>query len=290
MAGCGRFSELSRRRASLAGVRDVSDDVEGSIVDLAARALDEAIAGAPPESRPILAEAALARFVVLAESRLRTPSGRPSRRALRALWADVAAELGVRTGEPALVLTAGLRRLLPADDRPPFEQLWRTGPPDPPGWIGTIGEVRLTGAIMTEDLAGDGYNLVLAYDDHAGGHTIVVYVDNNLGGIAKDVFPGPRVATVRATYGGQDDILVREVSVPQAVGLVEVALERTADAPPGYTSPDFEGFVDLLQLRLRDVRGPIEWPAPPPSFSPGARARLVRQFLRSDHVTELRMP
>jgi hypothetical protein len=156
-----------------------------------------------------------------------------------------------------------------------------------PVWT-PVGPARLTGALVTADLAGDGYNVVLAYADRGEGHTLVVYVDNNLGGIAKDMFPGPPVEVVQATYSGQDDVLVRDVSVPWALGLIEVALENSARAPGEYLSVDFHRYQDLLRRRMAAVDGAIERPEPPAEVSLRARRELIARFLASGYSSELR--
>jgi hypothetical protein len=155
-----------------------------------------------------------------------------------------------------------------------------------PVWT-PVGPARLTGALVTEDLAGDGYNVVLAYDDGGEGHTIVVYVDNNLGGIAKDTFPGPPVKVVLATYAGQDDVVVREVSVPRAVGLILAALENSGAAPGEYLSADFRRYQEFLVGRVAAVDAPVEWPQRPAGVPLGVRRELVGRFLASGYSTDL---
>jgi hypothetical protein len=260
----------------------------GLIVDAVVRAVLDETAPAPDDRKAVLVEAVIARWVVMAEEGLVTPSGAPSPGVRGEFWESVAAELDRRTDPELWPVVAGAARLVAENDRPVLEEVWRrwVNRSEPPGWVEQVGTAQLESAIVTEDLAGDGYNVVLCYDDGADGHTVVVYVDNNLGAIAKDVFPGPERDTVVEAYRGNDDVVTREVSVPGAVGLALAALERTTDED--FTTADYERFQAMLRLRLRGAA--VEWPTPVPEMSRRDRLALLAAFLESDHVTELRHP
>lgn len=269
------------------------EDMAASFVDAAMREVRAETADADERHRAILAEAALARLVDLVEERLVTPTGRESARMHRPFWSAVARDLERRTGLDAVVVLVGLQRLVLEKFRRPLDELAARRAElisGEPAWVRAVGAATLVEAVITDDLAGDGYNVVLAYDDGAEGHTLVVYVDNNLGAIAKDVFPGPPMTTVRRAYEGQDGVIVRPTSLPEAVGHVVAALERTAAAEAPFVTTDFDRFGSLLTLRMAAAPVAPEWPPPPPEVSLRTRREIVERFLDSGLVAEQRHP
>jgi hypothetical protein len=57
------------------------------------------------------------------------------------------------------------------------------------------------------------------YDDEQHPHTVVVFIDNNLGAIVKDVFVGPPVDRVLEAYQRGGRVTIRTVRPPTAAGI-----------------------------------------------------------------------
>lgn len=249
------------------------------------------LAAAPAESHPMIAEASVARSAALLADQL-WPAGEPDEigEVERFFWADAARVLGERRDPDSFVLLTSLARTVGPAGRLPLQraQLSRARTePDVPDWVGRIAGFRLTGAVVSEDVTGDGLSVVLDYDDDHHPHTVVVFVDNNLGAIAKDVFVGPPIQAVVEAYQRGGRVTVRTVRPATAAGIILQALGATSDHDDPPVTEDFEFFSGLLVNRLTQLP---ERPIRPPvrkQLSASQRDLLVEEFLAAPVAAEL---
>jgi hypothetical protein len=245
-----REREAARRSAAgttpEAIARRIARDVEGLTGALDAELWASRLLGAFWDQRPNLplhesADHALIYGRPLVEALSRT-GGSGTRAALMILAAVDDAELG------------GLAHQL-ADGLPD-----RPREPDPT-WLGDVGNAEITGAaVMREDVFDDGFTMFLEAR-HPGGetHAVGVYIDNNLGVMAKDILLADsidRVAEVMRRNPGDDGELRLE-QIDPAVAAVEIRAamdltEMTLDPP---VSDDYAGLRALAMLRADEVPG-----------------------------------
>ena len=249
------------------------------------------LAAAPRALHPVIAEASVARSAAMLADQL-WPAGRPDEigEVERFFWADAARVLGERRDVDSFVLLTSLARTVGPAGRLPLQRAHlsrlRTQA-EVPEWVTRIAGFRLTSAIVSEDITGDGLSVVLDYDDEQHPHTVVVFIDNNLGAIVKDVFVGPPVDRVLEAYQRGGRVTIRTVRPSTAAGIILQALGETDDYDDPPVSEDFEFFSGLLVNRLtqlpeRPIRPPIR-----PLLSPRQRDQLVDEFLESRHAMGL---
>jgi hypothetical protein len=239
----------------------------------------------------VIAEASVARSAAMLADQL-WPAGRPDEigEVERYFWADAARVLGERRDPESFVLLTSLARTVGPAGRLPLQRAHlsrlRTEA-EVPEWVTRIAGFRLTSAIVSEDITGDGLSVVLDYDDEHHPHTVVVFIDNNLGAIVKDVFVGPPVDRVLEAYQRGGRVTIRTVRPSTAAGIILQALGETHDYDDPPVTEDFEFFSGLLVNRLtqlpeRPVRPPIR-----PLLSPRQRDQLVGEFLESRYAVGL---
>jgi hypothetical protein len=150
-----------------------------------------------------------------------------------------------------------------------------------PRWAAVVGIGEPTAAWI----------VMVEFDDPAGPSTIGVYVDHNLGGIAKDSFALPDginevIAMVQENEENPGQLDYREIPLEEAAARWTEALELTDMmlAPP--TSEDFDDLHALLSARLSKLPS---GPAVPvtPRMSDEERDELLAQFLESDETVGL---
>ncbi len=249
------------------------------------------LAAAPLALHPVIAEASVARSAAMLADQL-WPAGRPDEigEVERFFWADAARVLSERRDVESFVLLTSLARTVGPAGRLPLQRAYlsrlRTQA-EVPEWVTRIAGFRLTSAIVSEDITGDGLSVVLDYDDEQHPHTVVVFIDNNLGAIVKDVFVGPPVDRVLEAYQRGGRVTIRTVRPSTAAGIILQALGETDDYDEPPVSEDFEFFSGLLVNRLtqlpeRPIRPPIR-----PLLSPRQRDQLVDDFLESQYAVGL---
>lgn len=265
-----------------------SDDhpPSGPVLDAAIDGLRADLAEGRDETLPILAEASIARFVAMVKDRTLDADAPPDAIAEmeRHFWADAGRDLAGRRDVDSYLLLAGLSRMVGPAGRLPLQKAFQTRirtQHSAPDWADRIGGFRLTGALVTEDDTGDGLNVVLDFDDPRHAHTLVVFVDYNLGGLAKDVFVGPPVSLLVETYLDVEGIEVRAVDPEEALGMILQAMAETMRREDPPTSEDFEYFATLLFSRLADLDLIAVPPPLPPETPQSERAALVAEFTAS---------
>lgn len=174
------------------------------------------------------------------------------------------------------------RRAAAAADR-----LVRRDVPDP-AWAPLVGDVRPVEACLLEDVVDDdGVDVMIAFDGAAGPHTVVMYVDHNLGGIAKDAFcvdtPISEVVRVVTQHADGASQATRPITIEEAAARWRAALEATDTtiAPP--VSDELRAVRALLESRLSTLPATGEVPAADNLFGP-ARQALLDEFMASDEA------
>lgn len=156
-----------------------------------------------------------------------------------------------------------------------------------PRWLAEVGRAEVVGAWRMSHVLGDGDNVVLGARYPAGSeHSLVVYVDHNLGGLAKDVFPaGPadEVLTMFADAAGHDpDMSITPMELADAAAWVRGALAVTDRMVPPIETEDYPAIRPLLDARL-DTLPPAGDGPTVVELSPSQRRQVIDQFLDSDH-------
>ncbi|MGW1341757.1 hypothetical protein ACWCOV_11930 [Kribbella sp. NPDC002412] len=273
-----------------AGV-DIDTTPSVAVLETLLETLSLDLAAAPRALHPVIAEASVARSAAMLADQL-WPAGRPDEigEVERFFWADAARVLGERRDPESFVLLTSLARTVGPAGRLPLQRAHLSRLRTEPWvseWVTRIAGFRLTSAIVSEDITGDGLSVVLDYDDEQHPHTVVVFIDNNLGAIVKDVFVGPPVDRVLEAYQRGGRVTIRTVRPPTAAGIILQALGETNDYDDPPVTEDFEFFSGLLVNRLtqlpeRPIRPPIR-----PLLSPKQREQLVDEFLVSSYAVGL---
>jgi hypothetical protein len=158
-------------------------------------------------------------------------------------------------------------------------------------WAGAVGRVGPTEAWLSYDpVDDDGVSVVIGFDGAGGADTVAVYLDHNLGGLAKDAFAVP--AGVEEVLGQLQEKEVaagpesRPISLGEASARWRAALEmtdRTMDPP---TTEDLDHLRALVLARLATV--PSDGEVPATREVPGdERDKLLTDFLESDETNGL---
>ncbi len=120
-----------------------------------------------------------------------------------------------------------------------------------------IGEDRAVSAIEISHVQGDGVNLMLSMESALGSFTVAVYVDYNLGGLAKDLLIGPPIEEVLATFRPDGGFRHREVPIGEAAWRFDQALDITHQTLSAPVSEDFEDLLPYVAVRFAGIR-PVE--------------------------------
>jgi hypothetical protein len=252
-------------------------------VDAALADLIAGLDGSSDDAAALVAEVAIANLVCMVDDTMGDDDTMQ-----RTFWLDVAADLVTRDDEPSTILATGLTRLVD----PAFGIAFSAAGPAP-AWLDQLATAQLRRAIVVKDLAGDGVGITLGYDGAPDGapdggsgapglaHSVLVYVDNNLGGIAKDIGIGPPIDEVRASSSTDAELVAIDVPPGQALGLVLDGLGQTLHDDDAPTTQDYDHLQSLLVLRVTRADVPIEMPPPPAELSEAERDALVRDFMHS---------
>ena len=182
-----------------------------------------------------------------------------------------------------------------------------------PGWAEHVGAVVAAECYLNSDSYGDRDEVVCVFS-YAGQeqHALVVVVDYNVGGMARDGWVTSQVAKL-LDYCGQGPSTFAPVQPPQARRLLESALaatERAADPPISSSFPSYHAFIrarvrtlpPALSLTGAGRAGadqtasadqtpgagqPGAAGARRPSWRKDRRGLLVAEFLASDEAEDL---
>src|SRR4051812_700236 len=156
----------------------------------------------------------------------------------------------------------------------------------PPRWADAITEPEIVGtAVMREDIYDDGMTILIEAR-HPGDepHTVGVYIDHNLGGLAKDILMAESIASVSAIVAAENDrhqVRVEPMLPGEACERIHKAIEltdRTLGAPVGE---DYQALRAFALLRAADLPGPFPADTGEPEISQAERDTLRDDFLAS---------
>ncbi len=155
-----------------------------------------------------------------------------------------------------------------------------------PAWVDDLGGSRPSTAVLMEEPAfDDGVSVMVEFAEPDGqSHTVMVYIDHNLGGIVKDaVVSGPLAEVLEDLQRAPDraGVVIRDLALAEARGRVDAALEmldHTFDAP---VSEDVRSLRSLIEARMDLLPGGFELPDRYVDMAPTEREALHAQFLAS---------
>ncbi|MEV4419499.1 DUF6398 domain-containing protein [Patulibacter sp. NPDC049589] len=147
------------------------------------------------------------------------------------------------------------------------EVLVADGQPDPAWYAASRGLAPVAAGSLTEDQFDDGRTILIEFAGPAyEAHTIGVYVDRNMGGLAKDLLVGPPLAQLQAQIAANADhpdfgsLRFERIDLEDARRRATLAMARslvTVDPPFGEDVPVLWGLV-LQRLSLFDGEIPPE--------------------------------
>lgn len=194
----------------------------------------------------------------------------------------------------SLAILLGLSAIAPglhaARARRGVEQLVEAGVALP-AWASGVGRAEVSECWTTSDVLGDGNNFLMAcrYPD-GNQHSVVVYIDTNLGVLVKDAFVVPAPITevldvFRSQTAETADLTLAPIDPASVVAHIRDALARNDMTHPPIETETFPAVRALLDARLATM--PDDG-APPtrPEWSEAERAALVAEFLASPEATE----
>jgi hypothetical protein len=172
-----------------------------------------------------------------------------------------------------------------------------------PGWAEHVGAVVAAECYLNSDSYGDRDEVVCVFS-YAGQdqHALVVVVDYNAGGLARDGWVTSQVAKL-LDYCGQSASVFTQVPPPHARRLLESALaatERATDPPVSSSFPSYHAFIRARVRTLPPTLSGTSAQQPGVTGQPGMtaaarrqtwrkdrRAMLVAEFLASDEAEDL---
>ena len=207
------------------------------------------------------------------------------------MHADLAAGLRASTDPDAPAALAAMATCLVGDEADPLreaqaEVLAERGPDD--GRDLGIGRAVPIAAYEVGHVQGDGVSLLLDVDQPTSPHTVGVYVDHNLGGLAKDLLVGPRWDELRASEGMlvEPGMTVTEIDLADLRARVEVALEMTAHSLDPPVGDDFTTLLGVVTRRMELLPDGGHAPVDAPLDEEEVDA-IVEAFLASPEAAEL---
>ncbi|MPZ63917.1 MAG: DUF1841 family protein [Propionibacteriales bacterium] len=132
----------------------------------------------------------------------------------------------------------------------------RAGGVPVPAWAASLGTVEPDSCFLAEDVTGDGSSLILTfrYADQEP-HALVVFIDHNLGDIAKDTWAAIEGSEVveRWRAGAEDDpeMEFSQIEPARARAIAEHALVNTDAAFRPPVSDEFSHYRALTLTRVR---------------------------------------
>ena len=166
------------------------------------------------------------------------------------------------------------------------DRLAAAGAPEP-AWAGDVGRARPTSAVLIgEDAFDDGAGVLVEFTaSGAPTHTLAVYIDHNLGGLAKHVLLAGPVASIRADAEreteGAGGMAVRDLDLGEARARIEWALEALDETYDPPVSEDVRPMRALVEARLRALPAGFRMPAEEVPPGPAEREALLADFLAS---------
>lgn len=153
-----------------------------------------------------------------------------------------------------------------------------------PAWAGALGGARPTAAqLMHDEIFDDGVNVLVEFDHPDGCHVLGVYIDHNLGVMAKDAFLGgtlEEIGALTATRAIEDPVTLEPLALEAAAARIAVAVDMTDHTLDPPVGEDYWSLRALIDARLRALPVGGEEPTRP-EVSIDERERLVQAFRAS---------
>ena len=194
-----------------------------------------------------------------------------------------------RSDSRSMAVLAALAAVIP----PPLDQAAhraldrRRGTGAIPEWLDAVGKAEPTRAWIGRDVFGDQESLIVSFsqvgatDDHA----LVVLVDHNLSGQAKDAFLVGDVDEVVTAWKSNDDPHIRFDEAPVGLVLAQVrdamAISDLWNGDDALRTEEFAEHRALVWSRLRQAGLGPETHRDAPEVGPAVRDELVTEFLAS---------
>lgn len=168
-----------------------------------------------------------------------------------------------------------------------------------PRWAERVGAVKPAGCYVSRDVYGDQDTVVctFAYNGEDK-HALVVVVDYNMGGMARDAWVSSQVDKLleqaEAEAAGNPLLRFEEIEPQQARALLEFAM-KAADAAHGRKGPrlvseGYSAYHAFARARIKALPPGRTRPAPAHAEAPYSRDRratLAAEFLASDAAENL---
>ncbi len=158
----------------------------------------------------------------------------------------------------------------------------------PPAWAAAITSAQVNRvAVMRDQIFDDGMTIFIEAEHSDGGepHAIGVYIDNNLGGMAKDIVLADSIAQIERIVDGESDdedgVIVESMGPVEAGARIYDAMQLTDEtlAPP--VGEEYPALRALAMLRAADLPGGPPVDVSDPEVSPESREELRAEFLSS---------
>jgi hypothetical protein len=161
------------------------------------------------------------------------------------------------------------------------------GPGDAlPAWLAEVGEAVITdAAMMSEDVFDDACTVFLeACHPNGETHTVGVLIDNNLGGMAKDILLADSIDSVRQVMRQHPppdgDVKLEPIEPGVAAGRIHAAIELTDMTWDPPVSEEYAELRALALTRADEAPGHVV-PAERAEVPSAARDALLEEFLDS---------
>jgi len=154
-----------------------------------------------------------------------------------------------------------------------------------PDWLARLGQASVYRAMESTHVLGDGDSVLLGA--RLPGHelTVVIYIDHNLGTVAKDAFPVPapiaEVVEHMREVADDPDVTVADISLADARARAFAAIEVGAIMFPPFETETWPASRPLTEWLLRLLpEGGTGYVRP--TWTKAAKKRLARQFFGSE--------
>ncbi len=161
-----------------------------------------------------------------------------------------------------------------------------------PAWAEHLGLARPTEAWLVSDpVDDDGVSVIVGFDAYDSSHALGVYVDHNLGGIAKDAFMAGPITEALAVLeaSAEPGVQCRQISLTEAAARIGAAIGETDQTWQPPVTEDLRQLRALVLARLEALPkgGVFLVPEPPDEEE---REVLLEEFLASDEAVDLGGP
>jgi hypothetical protein len=167
------------------------------------------------------------------------------------------------------------------------DRLAGAGVPEPP-WSEGLGQARpVAGMLMCDDDGfDDGVSVMVEFAvPGVESHTLVVYIDHNMGGLVKDAFIAGPLQSVREelerSAPDKDRLALRELDLAEARARVKDALEILDHTFEPPVDEDVRQLRALMCARIKTLPEGGAGQDEEPEVTPEERERLLADFLDS---------